>query len=387
VGYAYTDCSSASRVTNAQDTTDQLSAMSKKYLSPEALESPEVSTEALMPSTMRSNVPSKSQTSLTPPQPASSSKKVSFAAEPEVNTFTSLPAHTETMSTANTKGATIAREPIYHPTERILELDDHDQIIGSRPLELIAPLPEDDAALHQGATMGSLGPIVAEMNLMGPVQDDDTDSDDEEGFDDDTSSLDENDIGMTNIGRLITDDYRAEMEALMKKHEAALKSVSSVGGKDARSHAGDKSTRAVPQKAPEAVDESDDLSYAEEKELKPFNHRTRKGVRFSNDVDVSPAPAPIPRAEHKLSATVPKQTETVPFSEAVIERVNQPVKPVVKTSTSKPSRFKAGLKAAKSAEPVSPSDNSAQETVPPILPEDGQPKKVSRFKAARLGGT
>jgi unconventional prefoldin RPB5 interactor 1 len=395
------DSTQASRVTNAQETTDQLSAMSKKYLSPESLEPSKAPAKASPTASAEPNETSNPQIPLTAPQLTSNARKVTFAAEPEVSTFTSLPAHAEETPKSDTAGAKKAREPIYHPTERILELDDHDQIIGSRPLELIAPLPEDDPALHQGTIMGSLGPIVAEMNLMGPVLDDDTDVDDDDNYGDDDSSLDENDIGMTNIGRLITDDYRAEMEALMKKHEAALKSVGSISQEDPRSNAGlsplaaplDDPALAIPQERPDTADGSDGPSYAEEKELKAFNHRTRKGVRFSNDVDVSPAPSPVPSVKQKPVTAKPTETQNIPFSEVVMERVTHPVEPLVKPSTSKPSRFKAGLKAAKSGGPVLPLASSAHPTV--VEPattlsafvEEDQPKKVSRFKAARLGGT
>jgi hypothetical protein len=404
--FGHTDRTVASRVENSQDTTEKLAAISMKYgsdsvqtnyLSSESLNTPKSQAEASILSAAEPAHSSGSQSLQSAKPSKNGGKKISFAAEPEVRTFTTLPPHVSVekpSSVPKTTAKTVG--PLYHPTERILELDDHDQIIGSRPLELVAPLPEDDPAIRDAQSMGSLGPIVAEMNLMGAV-DDDTDIDGDDDDDDDDESVDENDFGMTNIGPLITSDYRAEMEALMKKHEAALKSVGSapkdspVSAHDAPGSAvathHEDSALAAPELASEASDGSDGPTYAEEKDYKPFNHRTRKGVRFADNVDVSSAPVPTPTPKERTGQASKKKS--VPFSEAVIERVTQPAEQVVENSSKKPSRFKAGKKAAKTGESVLPMASSSEpvvmdrDTIPPVLVESDQPKKVSRFRASR----
>jgi unconventional prefoldin RPB5 interactor 1 len=408
---SFIDLFVASRVVNSQDTTSQLDAIAGKYGSNPAqnkklpTETPELSkTEA----NHSSSFAPESKTTLAPQALPSSQKhennpkKVTFAAKPEVSTFASLPPHVEEPSEAVINGAGKRQGPIYHPTERMLELDDNDQVVGSSPLELVVPLREDDPAF-QTSTMGSLGPIVAEMNVMGPVQDDtDMEDEDDDTDDDDDESLDEDDLGMTNIGRLITTDYRAEMEALMKKHEAALKGVGAPREESMVSSSVSSSSRAVTLNEhalekldanPEAADGSEGPSYAEEKELKEFNHRTRRGVRFADNVDVSPAPSPIPTPKDNMLTSQGKKPAKAPFSEDVIERTTKSVEPVVKPSSSKPSRFKAGLKSAKSGGPVLPVINSAEpasaerDSIPPVIATTESPKKVSRFKAVRQGGT
>lgn len=201
-------------------------------------------------------------------------------------------------------------------------------------MELVVPLAEDEALLHQQEAirnMSDIGAVVAEMDLISPDDiDSDVDDEDDDYDDDDDESLDENDVGMTNIGAHITDDYKAQMEALMKKHEAAFKNME---GEPVL-----KPLKPTLGAANGTLSESNGSANAEP--------RTKRGVKFANDLDISPAPPAAPAVANAIaSSSTPKvKGGQTPFSDSVIERVGPVVEP---TSTPAPTKKLSKFKAAR----------------------------------------
>jgi unconventional prefoldin RPB5 interactor 1 len=384
----------ASRVTNNQSTAKQLEAISKKNDSlPRSSTKSHMATKPSSTSSPTAQPVSALSSKATPSPTARPSstlvKSVSFAGEPEV-----VSPHVLAWSKSNENEPPNSPNPLLHPSDRVLELDENDQIVGSRPLEMVAPLDDDESRHAREAlqNMANIGPIVASMDLIGAGLDDsDFDNANEES---DKESLDEDEIGMTNIGAQITDDYKAEMEALMKKHEAAFKSDGPLLDKLAfkiPSHGPEVAVRVNGVHGRPRVQQPDDLN---------FKSANTKGVRFADDLDVSVAPIPThlptpPSLKPKVaSKSIGKSTQT-PFSESVIERTSKAAEPVTKASSSnRVSKFKAGLKAPPIHEQgptPAPADNTMERVVIPPVVVSGlvddvdTSRKVSRFKAARFG--
>jgi len=405
-----TNRNSASKITESKDTMDQLEAILKQHGSNAAKSTPEAEPSSIPAAEAKASFstlkPSASTTSTAstenpqsnpqgrsssqqPSRPVNKSKTVSFAAEPEISTFTPLPPHLPELSGVPLNGTGKLRGPILHPTERILELDENDQIIGSRPLELVVPLINDE---NIPQSMSSIAPVVAEINLLGSDMSG-SDVEDDEEFDD--LSSDENDVGMTNIGAEITDELKAEMEALMRKHEEALMSVGPIGALPAY-----RSPTSTPlTNGTKGVNYATKAPNTEEAGPKP---QSKKGVTFAKELDVSPVPASLV-VQRKPSAQARAGIE--PFSNSIVERGNQTIEPGSQfPSVKKPSRFKASLKASDPLDnqPMAPSEmepttsRPISETIvdrPMVSPspvnsavdEEIPFKKVSRFKASRLG--
>ena len=112
---------------------------------------------------------------------------------------------------------------------RVLELDENDQVIGSRPLEHL-PLSTEERARHQREVFENasmLGPVVATMDIE---EDSDFDDDDEDMYDQSSESAEDNEFGMTAIRNEFTPEYIAEMQSLMKKHANIM---ANIGPRDA----------------------------------------------------------------------------------------------------------------------------------------------------------
>ncbi|KAF2429323.1 hypothetical protein EJ08DRAFT_680071 [Tothia fuscella] len=330
----------SSTVTNTQDTAAQLDALSKRLgskISADSSANGGTSAGSLKPKVADSTAAIDEESATLseslfpaapihkpvdgPPKirstPPNGKKKVSFAFEPEVNTFTTLPPHLENASNNTTKKSK-AKGPFYHPTQRMLELDEDENIIGSSPVELVVPLTEEEEArARQEAlrNMTDIGAVVAEID----VDSDMDDADDDDDYDD--NSLDEDDIGMTNIGANITDDYKAEMESLMKKHEAAFQNLKAKPiYKSLTSNVGPTNGAMNGSMAAET--------------------KAKKGVSFADELDVSPAPI-ILFADVSTVPDFTTRDAPTPFSDSVVERVGPTNEPETKQAPAKKlSKFK-----------------------------------------------
>jgi hypothetical protein len=224
---------------------------------------------------------------------------------------------------------------------RVLELDENDQVIGSKPLDF-APPSTEEIARHRREVLenaSTIGPIVATMDIE---SDDDYDYDEDEEMEDYSSSgVDENDFGMANIRNEFTPEYVADMRNLINKHKQVM---TNIGPREAGfSLATPMETipePRVPQVVPAPV-----LSSGESKGNKPW----AKGVRFAEELDIS----------ESTQAALVAPPQALPV------------------------RSKPWPKGA----PISDVVERAPVTTPSTAPAAGGAKKrISKFKAARLAG-
>lgn len=268
-----------------------------------------------------------------------------------------------------------------HPTQRMLFLDDNDNVIDSKPLELIQPREDtskedEEMAIAQfreaSANAQEIAPIVATFDLE-PDSSSEVDSDAE----DYESEQSENEYGMGTIASELTDDYKTEMESLMRKHAVAMQ------------NAGPNYNPEILKKLDTAHRDTGLVAKAPSPDNSASKKDGIKGVRFAENLDISPGP------DHAATHEDPQAIETEhPVSETVLERTlrSQPEAGKIR-STRKPSRFKTSMNAVSNTEHNSndtvagsssnsasmmPSNSHGIKTKSPVE----RPKKVSRFKAA-----
>lgn len=296
----------------------------------------------------------------------------------------SFTADTKTESLLEHKSKT--KIPTVKPVDPVIPVVDgspENAAIHHQPVIPANESPEDAALRRQMIqyNMSEVNNIVAEMNLDDEASDASySDADGEEGIPDD-SSLDEDEdkFGRTKR-RVLSDDYLAEMRALEQKLNA--KAIQNVG----------------PNTPPEASTTSSGHDENETEPLTPPKSNgiiktpkppTTKGVRFAEDLDIQPSP-PSPPAP----STSPHPPNPNPIhANTIIER------PYSNTSTtpSEPDEFDSALlrqevkteynklrnrMIQRQGGFVAPEDDGPEV---PLTEAEGGPKKLSRFKAARLG--
>jgi hypothetical protein len=264
-------------------------------------------------------------------------KKVSFANEPEINLIPPRESNLPTFSMP-TRAANI------HPTEHMIIIDDDGKAIGSEPLEVV-----DTSKLAQEAreNMNGIGAIVASMTVDSMTDDDDDDYD----IDDDSDELDEVDwrtLDRAPVGAdLENDSYKSYIEGLMKKHDAAFENVGPRHDESILESLASSASAA-------ALGDSNIITPVSNGE-QDTSATGQKGVRFAEELDIQIAPALAMHTSAMLQAS------STPFSENIIERA-APQKPLVNSIV----------------------ERTGSSQTPATAPS--QPKKVSRFKAARSGG-
>lgn len=307
-------------------------------------------------------------------KPRNSSKSVSFTAD------------TKTESLLEHKSKT--RIPTVKPVDPIIPVVDgspENATLHQQPVIPENESPEDAALRRQMIqyNMSEVNNIVAEMNLDDDEADDASysDADDEEEIPDD-SSLDEDEdkFGRTKR-RVLSDEYLAEMRVLEQKLNA--KAIQNVGPsalpEASRTANGHDTMEAQPPIQP--------TSNGINKAPKPTT--TTKGVRFASELDIQPSP-PSPPAAPSTSHQSPSI-----HTNKIIER------PYSNTSTStsslEPDEFDPALLQQQVKTEYNRTRNlmiqrqggfSRPEDDGPEVPlteAEGGPKKMSRFKAARLG--
>ncbi|KAF2398715.1 hypothetical protein EJ06DRAFT_531811 [Trichodelitschia bisporula] len=370
----------SSRLTNADKAADQLDSLIKKQMgkAEDALSTPSAASTApsTTPSLAASSLASEPPKQLAVrPKPEASTPKSSDQIlpkaqhKPVANPAPPLPSDTSLDPLlAALKDASPHPPNIPKGDNVMLEVNEHDEIIGYKPLDAVtnpsAYAPHKDEMLQN---MREIGPVVATMDI-----EDDTDSEWDDV--DESSSEEENEYGMVDIRSQMSDDYVAEMEALMRKHSLAMENVGPTRKKSVlESVAEDIATEDVPmtdpppfeviEKPAEAVPSiavvepiEDPLAYR----AKPLQSALSKGkntngkptpeksVRFSDDLDVSPAPPS--KSSYKTAAKKAAKASTAPVkpapvtaavAEAIVERKAAPEPPKVAPPTKKMSRFKA----------------------------------------------
>jgi hypothetical protein len=275
----------------------------------------------------------------------------------------------------------------------MLVLDDDDNVIDSKPLELIHPTATTSDE-DEGATIAHLREATANAQEIAPIVasfDIEPDSDADTDMDDDYSEYSDNEYGMDDIGAELTDDYKAQMEELMRKHAVAMENAGPNFDKD------------VVHKLETAHRDAGLVaksSWFAEGELKKPRKSGDKGVRFAEELDISPAAASSPASNNTNSTSTAVAETSIgepdnPVSEAVVERSAQSAAAENKASaTRKTSRFKTAMNTTNNRQPVLEDGTALKhtpvQTIPQLVSEAEttlveRPKKVSRFKAAKKG--
>lgn len=236
--------------------------------------------------------------------------------------------------------------------------------------------PEDAALRRQMLqyNMDEVGAVVAELNLD---EDDEFSDDHSEEDPDDTSSVDEDEdpFGRTKR-RVLNNDYLAEMEALQKK-------MTNVGPDPAKGVIPDSNGLIQEDKSP-----NDRLINDATKLLKPGR---KKSVSFADSLNIQEAPPPTPTKPFPQPHPTPKPTSN-PILTSIIER--PPTNP---TTVPEPDEYNPSLLQKEVSTSYHKMRNhmiqrqggftsrNDERAEVPLSEAEGGPKKVSRFKAARLG--
>ena len=302
--------------------------------------------------------------------PSNTRKSVSFAAD------------TKTESLLEHKSKT--KIPTVKRVDPMLSLDGPSE--NERPRQQpVIPSNEspEDAALRRQMiqyNMSEVNNIVAEMNLDDEASDASySDTDSEKTLDDASLDEDEDSFGRTKR-RMLSDEYLAEMRALEQKLNA--KALQNVGPN--------------PTADPSTVTSSHERE--EQPPMQPTTNSVQtpqkppatKGVRFAEKLDIQPSLPPPARSPPP--PTPPQSTKPI-HSSKIIER---PYSPTPNPTPSGPDDLDPALLQQQVKTEYNRMRNrmiqrqggfTAQEdgAEVPLTEEEGGPRKMSRFKAARLG--
>ncbi|KAF2794176.1 hypothetical protein K505DRAFT_324950 [Melanomma pulvis-pyrius CBS 109.77] len=238
---------------------------------------------------------------------------------------------------------------------KVVELDDDDNEVASYPIIPQDETPEAAELRRQMLQYGlsEVGAVVAEIDLEHPTIDysgDENEDKDMNDYDDDYDNYEDSEIEEEDqYGRstrpVLTSDYKKQMMELEKKLNARMmENVGPRGDVHALAeHADDVRTLKIMK------DETMDELLNKVEPVAPSSESTKKGVRFSDNLDVSPSPKPV---------NEPVETDQLPtaskltISDTIVER-SGPVPQPTTTAPSKPtkvSRFKSAK--ASSTQPV-----------------------------------
>lgn len=259
-------------------------------------------------------------------------KSVTFAEELQIHNIPAAEKETESRDETLphfTRG-------MFKKGERIVELDENDDIVGKYPVIPDVESPEDAASRREmlAYALSETNAVVAELDLEEGSDFSYSDDDYEEDYVD-TDIEDEDGHGRTK-SRVISDEYHREMQELEKKLNAK-----------------------VLQNVGPTIDEITLREYAEdawrlgmqrnETNSEPNNnHQTKKdpspkkmGVRFAESLDIarpSSSSTPHVMGQTKTEASNP------PISEQIVERLeNGTSKRISDSKSRKVSRFKSEL--------------------------------------------
>lgn len=296
----------------------------------------------------------------------------------------SFTADTKTESLLEHKSKT--RIPTVKPVDPVIPVVDgfpENAALHQQPVIPANESPEDAALRRQMIqyNMSEVNNIVAEMNLDDEASDASySDGDGEEIPDDSSLDEDEDKFGRTKR-RVLSDDYLAEMRALEQRLNAkAIQNVGPNAPPEASTLASGHETEAQPLIQPK----SNGISKAS----KP---PTTKAVRFAEELDIQPSPPSPPNAPQPTTPHPPTPPKHI-HANTIIER---PYSSTSNTPT-EPDEFDPALLRQEVKTEYNQLRNrmiqrqggfTAPEDGPevPLTEAEGGPKKLSRFKAARLG--
>ena len=348
------------------------------------VQSPEKAQKALSDNKTRADSSGTSSTATRVEASSSSQAKASPAEKPRnPRKSVSFTADTKTESLLEHKSKT--KIPTVKPIDPVIPVVDGSPENAAIHHQAVIPANEspEDAALRRQMiqyNMSEMNNIVAEMNLDDEASDASySDADGEEGIPND-SSLDEDEdkFGRTKQ-RVLSDDYLAEMHALEQKLNA--KAIQNIGP-NAPPEASTTTSSGHDENATQPLTQSESNGIDQEP-----NPPTTKGVRFAEDLDIQPSPPSPPASSASHHPPTPIHASTI------IER------PYSNTSTtpSEPDEFDPALlrqevkteynklrnrMIQRQGGFAAPEDDGPEV---PLTEAEGGPKKLSRFKAARLG--
>ena len=275
------------------------------------------------------------------------------------------------------KGIPAKKPTISHP-------DQSDTPLNNNVYNPIIPDDEspEDAALRRQMiqyNMDELGAVVAELEI-----------DDDENYSEDYSEEEHNDYSSVDededqYGRtkacVLDDKYLAEMEALQKK----LRNIGPDPGEANSSQSNHVKKTQLPQ--------GGITTNGAASESKPPE---KKGVRFANEIDLQEAllpPDPAPISNNNLDRS--SKLSATPILASIVERPYT-ASPASPTTATEPDEYDAGLIKKEVATEYHKMRNRMiarqggfrapeEGDEVPLTEAEGGPKKMSRFKAARLG--
>ena len=266
--------------------------------------------------------------------------------------------------------------------------DEKTKSVPEKPFKPIIPVDEspEDAALRQQMlqyNMGEVGAVVAELDLdEGGISCSD---DEEEDYADDNSSVeeDEDQFGRTKR-RVLSDDYLAEMKALEKRLKNIGPNAEVASAALANGHEEEQQLSNNP------------VLNAVGQKPKPAE---KKEIRFASELDIQEAPNSTTTnssqrdSEHKT----PPKAACNPVRASVIERpFTAFASDTLAKASAEPDEYDPTLVQQEVATEYHKMRNrmiqrqggfmaqDADKAEVPLAEEEGGPKKMSRFKAARL---
>lgn len=284
----------------------------------------------------------------------------------------------------------------FAPQNRVIELNDQDEEIGSTAPIIPIDESDEDAAMRRemlAYSMNEMGSIVAQLDLEESYysneddEEDDDDDDEEEGDDYGTATDDEEEteFGMSTKGAM-DEEYRKEMLELEARLGARY--FENLGPQAAGEADGDGESVDVQQLATHtarvAVKDDEDMP---KRPARPSTQepssvaaiatagdtvpKAKKGVRFAEDLDVAPTPSkPLPTAPAP-TRTPPTTSATPGVRDTILERTptvsSTSAPPSPEAAPPKISRFKAGRAAAATKPPIPGISRLTTPTDSPIL--------------------
>ncbi|KAK5153010.1 hypothetical protein LTR04_006309, partial [Oleoguttula sp. CCFEE 6159] len=289
-------------------------------------------------------------------RPRPRKKSVSFAEDTKApHELTSAPLATALKHTVLSPGS-LAGPTFVSGTKisgnRIVELNDNDEVIGTIP---IIPDNEsaEDAALRQEMLaygLNEVGAVVAELDLEEFSDDPEDDFDDEDTGDYDSSVEEEDQYGRS-TGNLVDEEYRKEMLELEKRLNARM--VENVGPSP---NVGEEGVEDLA-KGVRWLAVQNDMESTPERDRGDDNAERKavgkKGVRFAETLDVSPTPSRVPGLGDEAISSSSSVSNT-PMSEFVIERGTNTIQSVSEPAKSKEAPCFKSARHSSASSPTTP---------------------------------
>lgn len=285
--------------------------------------------------------------------PKAAKKGVSFAEEVQER---EIPSRADNASASKSGVNPSLFSGTFANGERVIELDDDDDIIGTQ-----AVIPEDespeDARLRREMlqyNLNEVGQVVAELDLDENLSEFE---DDDDYFDDDYDSelSEEEDEHGRSIRPGVSKSYRDQMRELDKQLRSRIIGNLGPNLEEVDPVYDPEGLRRLVVRGEEGTsDENIKPAISKGKEAVQSDASGKKGVRFSEELDVQEAP--------KTEAPAASKPRTAPIADVVERAPSKPQAPSQPTKPAKVSRFKQ-TRAAAADETVQPRSNQASGSV------------------------